>query len=38
MIAVIDYGVGNLFSLCRSLEAIGRSGGHGRPRLYCKSR
>ena len=24
MIAVIDYGVGNLFSLCRSLEAIGR--------------
>ncbi len=23
MIAVIDYGVGNLFSLCRSLEAIG---------------
>lgn len=24
MIAVIDYGVGNLFSLCRSLEAIGQ--------------
>ena len=23
MIAVIDYGVGNLFSLCCSLEAIG---------------
>ena len=22
MIAVIDYGVGNLFSLCRSLEAV----------------
>ena len=26
MIAVIDYGVGNLFSLCRSLEAIGHLG------------
>ena len=25
MIAVIDYGVGNLFSLCSSLEAIGAS-------------
>ena len=25
MIAVIDYGVGNLFSLCRSLEAIGQA-------------
>lgn len=25
MIAVIDYGVGNLFSLCRSLEAIGQT-------------
>ena len=25
MIAVIDYGVGNVFSLCRSLEAIGQS-------------
>ena len=25
MIAVIDYGVGNLFSLCRSLEAIGQN-------------
>ena len=24
MIAVIDYGVGNVFSLCRSLEAIGQ--------------
>lgn len=24
MIAVIDYGVGNLFSLCRSLETIGQ--------------
>jgi glutamine amidotransferase len=24
MIAIIDYGVGNLFSLCRSLEAIGQ--------------
>ena len=24
MIAVVDYGVGNLFSLCRSLEAIGQ--------------
>lgn len=24
MIAVINYGVGNLFSLCRSLEAIGQ--------------
>lgn len=24
MIAVIDYGVGNLFSLCRSLKAIGQ--------------
>ena len=24
MIAVIEYGVGNLFSLCRSLEAIGQ--------------
>lgn len=24
MIAVIDYGVGNLFSLCRSLDAIGQ--------------
>lgn len=24
MIAVIDYGVGNLFSLCRSLEAVGQ--------------
>ena len=23
MIAVIDYGVGYLFSLCRSLEAVG---------------
>ena len=23
MIAIIDYGVGNLFSLCCSLEAIG---------------
>ena len=25
MIAVIDYGVGNLFSLCRSLEAVGQT-------------
>ena len=25
MIAVIDYGVGNVFSLCRSLEAIGQT-------------
>lgn len=25
MIAIIDYGVGNLFSLCRSLEAIGQT-------------
>ena len=25
MIAVIDYGVGNVFSLCRSLEAIGQN-------------
>ena len=25
MLVVIDYGVGNLFSLCRSLEAIGES-------------
>lgn len=24
MIAIVDYGVGNLFSLCRSLEAIGQ--------------
>ena len=23
MIAIVDYGVGNLFSLCSSLEAIG---------------
>ena len=28
MIAVIDYGVGNLFSLCRSLEAIGQERSH----------
>ncbi len=25
MIAVIDYGVGTLFSLCRSLEAVGQT-------------
>ena len=38
MIAVIDYGVGNLFSLCRSLEAIGQEPvGTGDPEILRKA-